>query len=1017
MALDKQTIAVPFREGVKTRSDPKQLPIGKLTTLENGHFGSPGQIQKRNGMAQLTGTVTSSQQILQGAVRTFKDELLCQNGDGNALLTFEDETNTWVTRGQVGQVVPLTVSSKSVVRTSTYQLSPDCAIHPAGLTVHAWVDLTSQRVCYRLVDTATGAMREVGFVDNNAANVTQRSTTKVGIVGNFVIIFWVEINSTGPTTKLFWRAVKATTLAWASQHTGPTFTALRGRFDIAPVLGTAPAVGEVLLLAYLSSAAADKVNVTSFSDATTDVAQGTAYASGVWATGNPDKAICLSSRAASSTVDIYFNDSNFDLVYMGWDAVTHAFTAGTIVASTKTAGAIASVANPNTSKTYLVMHSASATGDQTVLEVYESNILAFTRRSCGIAAKPFNGPDVGNATQRTYFPVQYGDVSSTQDQYMLMSSDGDVVARLGPALAKPEVSSYVKPGVATYPVSAVAEVNTVASTTLTGRSTYSFAGPTAGSLSTGGVDLISMESTPIPAPASIDMGNNLTFGGGMATNYDGITVSEQGFHVFPYPLQLSGSAGANTYGYTVVYEWTDLQGNLHQSAPAIVVSVTTTDAIGVGGATDQVVVRSPTLRLTNKEDNGTVRIAIYRTSAGGSVYNWIADVANSQTVDYVDYTDANQEATRATGRLLYTTGGVLENDAPNPFTMCVEYRDRLICNDSLDPNALQFSKQVGVGSPVEFTATFRMQIDAAGGAITGLGVLEGRLIIFKGDRIFYVTGQGPDDTGNNNDFSSDAQLIPSPVGCINHRSIVSMPNGLMFQSEQGIYLLDRSLSVGYVGADVEEFNAYDVTSALLIPNKPQVRFTLMTGTTLAARVASGRTLVYDFLVGEWSVWRSRSLPETMTAVDACIFRGVHTTLMPDEGLVLAESTGFQDYDQNADGNIELRIVTGWINVGVLQGFERLYAVMILGEEAGVVTTTVSIAYDYVATVAQTVTGTDDTGLVQRRFQPARQKCEAFQLTIYDAPDAAAEGLSLSALALVIGTKRGLNKQPAAKSLT
>lgn len=61
---------------------------------------------------------------------------------------------------------------------------------------------------------------------------------------------------------------------------------------------------------------------------------------------------------------------------------------------------------------------------------------------------------------------------------------------------------------------------------------------------------------------------------------------------------------------------------------------------------------------------------------------------------------------------------------------------------------------------------------------------DDKLIIFKPDAIYYVTGQGPDNTGGNNNFS-DPIFITSTVGSSNDRSLTFIPAGIMFQSDKG----------------------------------------------------------------------------------------------------------------------------------------------------------------------------------------------------------------------------------------
>src|ERR1700677_556451 len=109
--------------------------------------------------------------------------------------------------------------------------------------------------------------------------------------------------------------------------------------------------------------------------------------------------------------------------------------------------------------------------------------------------------------------------------------------------------------------------------------------------------------------------------------------------------------------------------------------------------------------------------------------------------------------------------------------------------------------------------------------------MDDKLIIFKQNAMYYINGTGPDNTGANSQYSQ-AIFITSTVGCANQNSIVFIPQGLMFQSDKGIWLLGRDLSTNYIGAPVENTNQYLITSATTIPGTTQVRFTLNNGTAL-----------------------------------------------------------------------------------------------------------------------------------------------------------------------------------------
>jgi len=53
MSLQKQQVAVNFQKGLDTKSDPWQVPLGNFLELENSVFTKQGLLQKRNGFEQI----------------------------------------------------------------------------------------------------------------------------------------------------------------------------------------------------------------------------------------------------------------------------------------------------------------------------------------------------------------------------------------------------------------------------------------------------------------------------------------------------------------------------------------------------------------------------------------------------------------------------------------------------------------------------------------------------------------------------------------------------------------------------------------------------------------------------------------------------------------------------------------------------------------------------------------------------------------------------------------------------
>jgi hypothetical protein len=249
-----------------------------------------------------------------------------------------------------------------------------------------------------------------------------------------------------------------------------------------------------------------------------------------------------------------------------------------------------------------------------------------------------------------------------------------------------------------------------------------------------------------------------------------------------------------------------------------------------------------------------------------------------------------------------------------------------------------------------------------------------------------------------------------------------MQNGLMFQSTgKGIWLLGRDLSTQYIGAPVEQYNANVVKSAQSIPGTNQVRFIL----------DNGITLMYDYYMGQWGTFNN------INAINSTLYQGAQTYLNA-QGLVYQETPGTY-----IDGStpVLMSFTTAWANVAGLQGYERFYQLLLLGNYFTPFKLNVQLAYDYNPSNSQaTIVTPDNFGGVwgsnsvwgspggwggvgqpfEARVFPQVQKCESFQVTVNELYDpsygtAPGQGLSLSGLNLTVGIKKGQRTSTAGRS--
>lgn len=544
-----------------------------------------------------------------------------------------------------------------------------------------------------------------------------------------------------------------------------------------------------------------------------------------------------------------------------------------------------------------------------------------------------------------------------------------------------------------------------------------------------------------------EIGGDLHLSGGFLWMYDGYLPVEHNFFLWPdtdqttpsdtatwsttggsVHAQPDGSTNTNAYYVQFTYEWTDNAGNAFRSAPSIPIPITTTGSASTGSITYNI----PTLRLTYKTAN-PVKVVAYRWSVAQQIYyqttSIISPLLNDTTIDTVTFVDTNSDVTILGNNILYTTGGVVEDinaPASNLFTL---FDTRFWMVSAEDRNLLFFSKQVIENTPVEMSDLFTIYVapttaaQGSTGPITALSVMDDKLIIFKQNAIYYINGVGPDNTGSNNQYSQPI-FVTSTVGCSNQQSIVFTTQGLLFQSDKGIWILDRNLGTSYIGAAVEKYNAGIVESAQNIPETNQVRFILDTGITL----------MYDYYYAQWGTFVN------VPAISSCIFQNLHT-FINSFGAVYQESPNLY-----LDGStpVLMQFTTGPLRLGDLQNYQRAYFFFLLGQYITPHKIMISMAYDYSETPSQSIILTPHNfstafgfGMSQSPFGEGspfggpgsleryrvfleRQRCQAVSITlqeIYDGTYAvpAGAGLTLSGINMVCGFKQKFPTISASKS--
>jgi len=976
MALQKQNVPISFKRGLDSKTDPKQVVPGKLLALTNGTFITTDRIDKRQGYTEYAHTYSGGGTITNGVgVASYKNELTML--DGSQLLSYSPSEAQW---SQVtGLIEPTAVTTTPIYQASASQSSADSSFH-AGSGLQCFVSTStfgfsfSNPVVYTVVDTVSGQKLVSGAVVPSSTSAG--TMVKVVTFGSyFVIVFYAS----GGTALSYCTVPVATpsAISAAVLLANDVLTA-HANFDVA-VISTR------LFVAYNSSGGGNSVH-TFYLDAAFTKTSGAAVAH------DANGAITIFGDPSLNAWVVYSNDAGSNLRGFVFNFNLSGFTlADQVVTSGTSAVNITAsfVAGAGTTTAQLFWEFVDIYLDdvytQTLTVAGAIGSASIIARNVGLGGKSFAYGGI-NYVLTTYqgSAVQ----SAPQQTYFLITTAGKVVAKFMPTSG------------GGYTLRHLSEVNNLAA----GVYQYGLLQVSEAGLFSGlNFNIYGVSSSTVTfgaIAASVELANSLHVSGGFLSVYDGAQVAEHGFHLYPEIVNssVSDTAITGTYSWVVCYEWVDNQGQTHRSAP----SLPLTRTVANKAVTLNISALSLTSKTSGSTPTGAISIGIYRTLDAGTIYYRVTDilnpVSNDTTASTLTFIDTSPDGSIQGNGTLYTTDGEVDNSPiPAPLFL-TSYKQRMIAVPAETPTSWWYSKQIVPGSPVEFSDLFVQNEDQRGGGFLAGGQLDDKLVLFKENTLGYVVGDGPAPNGSGNDFTP-WQIVQSDTGCNNAASVVAMPDGLMYQSPKGIYLLDRSMKDHYIGGDVEAYNSYTVTSALRVDGTTQVRFTLSNGTALVYDYAD--TVKDERGYGQWSVFTG------ISAVAATNYNGNYTYIS-SAGRVRTEAPGVYT---DAGAFIQLSLTTSWLSLAGLQGFQRVYSSEILGQYQSPHHLNVQVAYDFDPTVVQTddIVGTS-VAPYQYRVDFARQKCEAIQLTLKDTQASGfGQGLSLSALTLQVGSKGGLNR--------
>lgn len=532
----------------------------------------------------------------------------------------------------------------------------------------------------------------------------------------------------------------------------------------------------------------------------------------------------------------------------------------------------------------------------------------------------------------------------------------------------------------------------------------------------------------------VDAGGLTYLTGGVPSWFDSSRVGECAFLEWPVAgtdgsgtltaVNATGGSltASSTYGYAAVYYAYDTRGVLHESAPYFPTSVSTgaMNAVNVNVHYDHFTTRQD----LNKSPVRTVAVALYRTAANGTVYRQLTQdaaaasgdaasnvgtIQNNQNVHAFTYTDIVSDSSIASNKVLYTQSGELENVNPPSARFVVSHRGRVFYAGCPDGKEIWASKLIVQGLAPGFSEGLVLRVDD-GGDITGLASLDDKLVVFKRTGVYYVTGDGPDNTGGGSTWSDPVKIVGA-LGCPDGRGLVVFTGGILYRSDVGLSVLTRGLEcVTNFGAAVEDTLAsYPyVTAATLVAAQNEIRLVCWDGGT------GTRELRYDYSRGTWFVTSYGMNLYGGYISGACLdpYNGRYT-VTSNTGNVFQESNStYLDANTFVATTLDLAPIA----TGGTQGYQSVSHVMVSGVQAGNCNVTINVAVNG-NTFSQGATWTNAQlaalSRIQLDYHPTQTKNGVLRVRLSDASsggsDGTGEGFRWTGVALEVVPMPGRQK--------
>lgn len=528
MPLMPQLIPIKFTDGINQKVDSKTLEIPTLLELINGVKKKQNRISKRFGYDILSTEIEGGGNIEAGeALGIFQDELNLYTG--TKLYSYSSAIRKWKDKGNIVSVI---AETKPLIR-NNYQQSNISSNTIDNVSIYAWED-SRGGVRYSVYDQSDGTI----LVNDESIEATG-ARPRILTFGSYFLIFYTKSSDTSLRYRLIAKttptSIGISTAVTADMNAVPNYDCVT--------------IGTKIFFVYY-----DDTSTISLRTIDEDFA----VSSVTVITGTASRALAIISDesqnawiAWSDGTDVRVTVRNFIITELLAPTVLEAASGDVINITGTVSETIGTfwyeVTNADTSKHLISTNTMTLAG--------LAGTAAMFKRSVGLASKAFVYNDV------SYIGTIYE--STYQASYFVISEDGSIVAKLNHNVGGVLVNN-----------NCLTEVSVISDTT------FLFSAQVKTRLESENNVLFSLKGV---SSSTLDFSNNnkfqnaelgqLLIAGAVLQSYDGVSVNEHGFNLYPENLSSQilnhgGSMADGTYQYTGTYEWTDNLGEIHRSAPS-----------------------------------------------------------------------------------------------------------------------------------------------------------------------------------------------------------------------------------------------------------------------------------------------------------------------------------------------------------------------------------------------------------------------------------------------------------------